>query len=383
MNPHLAAEAPPVAAPARDGFARLLDLILTTDDKQRRCLTVLLLASLITIVGIVMTILGTMLGMFEPRPVAIVSLLAVGTMAGFYAVIRSGLNRRFPDPTLAYPQTIASQTLTAVAYAVLAPVHAALLILLVVVMVFGMFNMRAAAVRAVCLYTVTLMGMVMAWCAWTSPYLYPPELEVFNFVMLATVLAAVSMLAGDLMNMRLRLKTQKVALENALAQIRELATLDELTGLPNRRHLMELLQEHAARRARGGQPFFVGLVDLDHFKRINDVYGHAVGDEALRCFAVQARKALRNTDVVGRWGGEEFLLILPGNVPDEPQIALERLRTVLAGTAPCAGAPGVRVAFSCGLARHRDGETTCQTVERADKALYRAKSEGRGRTVLA
>lgn len=383
MNTQLAAEAPPGTAQARDASARLLDIILTTDDKQRRCLTVLLLASLITIVGIGLIGVGAVLGLFERRPVAVLSLLSVGTMAMFYAVIRSGLNREFPDPTLAYPQTIAAQTLTAAGYAVLAPVHSALLILLLVVLVFGMFNMRAAAVRAVCLYTVTLMGLVMAWCAWTNPRHYPPELEIFNFVMLATVLAAVSTLAGQLMNMRLRLKTQKVALEEALAQIGELATRDELTGLPNRRHLTDLLQEHAARRARGGPPFFVGLVDLDHFKRINDAHGHAVGDEALRCFSAQAKQALRNTDVVGRWGGEEFLLILPGNVPDEPEIALERLRCALSATAACPTAPAVRVEFSCGLTRYRDGETTCQTVERADKALYRAKSAGRGRTVVA
>ncbi|GAB3431268.1 GGDEF domain-containing protein [Massilia solisilvae] len=370
----------PVSAPAP--HSRLADLLLTSDPRQRRCLTVLLLASLVTAIGIALCIAGAVLDVFPGRDVAVVAVLAAATMATFFVIIRSGVNQRFADPTLAYPQIIAAQSLVAAGYAALGPVHTATLPLLVLVMTFGMFTMRAAAVRAACIYTLVAIGAVMLWRSRTDPAHYPPLLECFNFVMTATVLAAIAQLSNHLVSLRARLKSQRLALEDALAQIRELATHDELTGLPNRRHMLDLLNEHAQRRTRGGQRFYVGLIDLDHFKAINDSYGHCVGDEALRGFAQQAQAVLRTTDAIGRWGGEEFLLILPENGPGEPTVGIERLRAALADTAVSSSVPQLRLRFSAGLTRVRDGEPIGQVIERADHALYTAKSAGRGRAVL-
>jgi hypothetical protein len=140
----------PVSATARSPLLRLADLILTTDRRQRRCLTVLLLAALVTMVGIALMIVGAMLAVFRARDVAVLGALSAATMLTFYVIIRAGWNLRYADPTLAYPQTIAAQTLVAGAYAVLGPVHSATLIMLALVLVFGMFNMRADAVRAAC-----------------------------------------------------------------------------------------------------------------------------------------------------------------------------------------------------------------------------------------
>jgi diguanylate cyclase (GGDEF)-like protein len=372
----------PGPASARASFVRLADWVLTTDRRQRRCLTVLLLASLVTLIGIALMVIGAALSIFRARDVAVLALLSAATMLTFYVMIRSGWNRRCADPTLAYPQIISAQSLVAGAYAVLGPVHAATLVLLALVMVFGMFNMRAEAVRAACAYTVAAIGVVMAWCALNDPQQYPLLPECFNFILVATVMTAIGQLSGQLMSMRQRLKSQRTALQDALAQIRELATRDELTGLPNRRHMLDLLHEHAQRRSRGGQRYYVGIIDLDHFKNINDSHGHGAGDEALRTFAEQAEAMLRATDAIGRWGGEEFLLILPENGPGDPTVCVERLRAALAVTPACAAAPELRVAFSAGLTRFRDGEPIGQTIERADHALYSAKEAGRGRTVL-
>jgi diguanylate cyclase (GGDEF)-like protein len=361
---------------------RLADHVLSTDLRQRRCLSVLLLASLITAIGIALMVAGAMLAMFRAHDVAILAALSAATMLTFYGIIRSGLNRKCADPTLAYPQIIAAQTLVAGAYAVCGPIHSTTLIMLALVMIFGMFAMRGEAVRAACVYTVLAMGVVMVWCSRTDPGHYPPVTEFFNFVVVATVMVAVAQLSDQLMAMRLRLKTQRAALQDALAQIRELATHDELTGLPNRRQMLDLLNEHAQRRARGGQRFYVGVIDLDHFKEINDTHGHNAGDEALRGFAEEAMAMLRSTDAIGRWGGEEFLLILPEHGPGDPAIGVERLRAALAGSTVSESVPGLRVAFSAGLTRFRDGEPIGQAIERADHALYTAKSSGRGCTVL-
>jgi diguanylate cyclase (GGDEF)-like protein len=371
-----------VHARAQAPFGRLADLVLSTDRRQRRCLTVLLLASLVTATGIALTIVGVLFSLFRARDVAVLALLSVATMLTFFVIIRGGWNRRYADPTLSYPQIVAAQSLVALAYAVLGPVHSATLVMLALVMVFGMFNLRAEAVRAACVYTVVAMGAVMIWCARTDPQQYPVLLECFNFVLVAIVMTAIGQLSHHLMSMRQRLKSQRAALQDALAQIRELATRDELTGLPNRRHMLDLLHAHAQRRSRGGQRFYVGLIDLDHFKAINDGHGHGAGDDALRTFAEQAEAMLRTTDAIGRWGGEEFLLILPENGPFDPTVCVERLRVALAVTPACDAAPALRVAFSAGLTRCRDGEPIGQTIERADHALYTAKEAGRGRTVL-
>ena len=160
-----------------------------------------------------------------------------------------------------------------------------------------------------------------------------------------------------------------------------MATHDELTGLANRRHMLDLLNQHALRHARGGPAFYVAMVDLDHFKRINDTHGHAVGDEALCTFARQAQAQLRNIDVIGRWGGEEFLLLMPETPPGDPNVGLERLRSNLAISPASAHIPELRVKFSAGLSRYRDGEAIGDTIERADRAVYAAKAGGRDQTV--
>jgi diguanylate cyclase (GGDEF)-like protein len=381
MPPHLAVPAPS-ASHARIWLGRLGDAILSTDRKQRRTLTVLLLAWLVTAIGIGLMAYGAAFDIFRPDEVAVLATLAVLTMASFYVLIRSGWNRRCADPTLAFPQAISAQTLIAGVYAIAGPVHPAVLSVLALVMVFGMFSLRAEAVRNVCLYTLALVGAVMAWRARTDPQEYQVRLEWIYFVLLATVLAVISQLSVQLMGMRLRLKTQKRALENALARIQEIATRDELTGLPNRRSMMAQLQEHALLRARGGLPFYVAMVDLDHFKDVNDTWGHAAGDQALRAFATGARSVRRNTDVIGRWGGEEFLLVLPESPPGEPTVGVERLRARLAELVPCPSAPALRIRFSAGFTRYIEGEPIAQAIERADRALYDAKEGGRNRTVV-
>jgi diguanylate cyclase (GGDEF)-like protein len=381
MPPDLAVPVPS-PSPARPWLGRLGDAVLSTAPRQRRTLKVLLLAWLVTAIGLGLLAYGASLDMFRADEVAVLSGMAALIMAGFYLLIRSGWNQHCADPTLAFPQTIAAQTLVAGAYAISGPLHASILSVLALVMVFGMLSLRADAVRNVCLYTLVLVGAVMAWRARTDPADYPVQVESIYFVLLATVLAVISQLSVQLMGMRLRLKTQKQALENALARIQEIATRDELTGLPNRRSMMALLQEHALLRARGGLPFYVAMVDLDHFKEVNDTWGHAVGDEALRAFATQARAVLRNTDVIGRWGGEEFLLVLPESPPGEPTVGIDRLRARLATQVACPDAPELRIRFSAGFTRYVEGEPVGQAIERADRALYDAKAGGRNRTVV-
>jgi diguanylate cyclase (GGDEF)-like protein len=175
-----------------------------------------------------------------------------------------------------------------------------------------------------------------------------------------------------------------VALENARlhGMVERQALIDGLTGLANRRAAADALHGEAARAERLQTPLSVVLADLDEFKTVNDVYGHAVGDEVLRAFADVLRETLRESDVAGRWGGEEFLLLLPGADLDGAIQLADRVRTALAARR-IPSAPDLCVTASFGVAEYSGEANSEQLVAAADSALYEAKRAGKDRVVRA
>ncbi|HEU5213976.1 MAG TPA: diguanylate cyclase [Gaiellaceae bacterium] len=171
-----------------------------------------------------------------------------------------------------------------------------------------------------------------------------------------------------------------IALENARlhGMVERQALVDGLTGLANRRASSDAVHAEVARADRLDTPLSVVLADLDGFKDVNDAYGHAVGDEVLRAFADVLRETLRESDVAGRWGGEEFLLLLPGADGDGAAHLAERVRVGLSERA-ILGAGDLRVTASFGVAEYRPASGPEQLVAAADEALYRAKRAGKDR----
>lgn len=161
------------------------------------------------------------------------------------------------------------------------------------------------------------------------------------------------------------------------AQLRQLASTDELTGLPNRRAIWELLEREAALARRGGSPASLILADIDRFKEVNDSHGHACGDRVLRDAGRVLGARLRRSDVLARWGGEELLVLLPGASLEDALRLAEEIRSLASATAfECVGRP-VSITLTLGVARHRPGESMEETLRRADEALYRGKAQGR------
>jgi diguanylate cyclase (GGDEF)-like protein len=175
-----------------------------------------------------------------------------------------------------------------------------------------------------------------------------------------------------------------VALENARLHdlVERQALVDGLTGLANRRAASEALHAEAARAERLETPLSLVLVDLDEFKEVNDVHGHSVGDEVLRVFAAVLRETLRESDIAGRWGGEEFLLLLPGADEEGAAQLAERVRIALAARG-IPSVPGLRVTASFGVAEYAGETKTEELVAAADSALYRAKRAGKDRVERA
>jgi diguanylate cyclase (GGDEF)-like protein len=163
----------------------------------------------------------------------------------------------------------------------------------------------------------------------------------------------------------------------------QLASQDALTGLPNRRRTQELALAALDLAKTTGKPLTLALIDMDHFKDINDRCGHAAGDHVLQEFARAGREALRETDILGRWGGEEFLLLMPETPVELAVASLERLRTLVFGIRLPPSGSDLQVSVSAGLASFDDGVKSFEDlVARADAALYRAKNDGRDRIRL-
>jgi diguanylate cyclase (GGDEF)-like protein len=157
---------------------------------------------------------------------------------------------------------------------------------------------------------------------------------------------------------------------------------DALTGLTNRRAFDELLAQEFRRAGRSGSPLCLALLDLDHFKAINDRWSHAVGDEVLKRTAAVLAAHCRGIDSVSRWGGEEFALLLPHTALEDARQACERLRQALAETRFDDLAPGLRITASIGLASHAGHADHERLVAAADAALYAAKDAGRDRVCV-
>ena len=149
---------------------------------------------------------------------------------------------------------------------------------------------------------------------------------------------------------------------------------DALTGVPNRRHIMQLGEAALTDRRRQSQPLSLAVLDLDHFKSINDTYGHHAGDAVLRAFCAHVSERMRTSHTLGRLGGEEFLLLMPGTPVTDAEIVMERVRRTLEPL------DGVEYTFSAGLAQAQPGEPLASVIERADAALYEAKRTGRDRS---
>jgi len=176
------------------------------------------------------------------------------------------------------------------------------------------------------------------------------------------------------------IKADSERLHDELNKVRLLSLTDEFTGLPNRRAFMRRLQDETSRAQRYGAPLTLAMIDLDEFKAINDVHGHAAGDAILRCYATDVLTVLRHHDMVARYGGEEFAVLLPNTTPDGAVAAMTKVRNrALEIRCEFQNMPLALPTFSTGIALYTPGESHTDLIDRADRALYRAKRLGRNR----
>ncbi|MBR1226233.1 MULTISPECIES: GGDEF domain-containing protein [unclassified Bradyrhizobium] len=350
--------------------------------KQRRQILIMIGVSYIIDAGVLL--LYAQAGSIPPMIAP--AYAASGLTLVIFSLILSefGFNERFKDHYLVAPQATICM-LIALAFTYIAP-EVGGMFLCTLFIVFSFSSLRSIPAQTMMIWTAMTIGLAGLFLLTDRPISLPhgSHLERFATLLVFVLTIGRCMFLGIFSSsLKQSLYQSGQKLKEAYKRIEELAELDELTGSYNRRCIMRMLDEEIARAGRNDAPCSIALIDLDWFKRINDAFGHPTGDEVLRTFAITMFANIRGIDRFGRYGGEEFLLVLPGMSTDHAVRALDRLRGIIAELDWSAFSPDMSVTISGGVATLKPEETPDIFLARADSALYAAKAQGRNRIASA
>lgn len=355
----------------------LLNRFAGDDIKMRRLVTYWGATVLLYLLSISILWVEVLSGAARVEQALPLTILAFSGHALFYVLIRRCESLHLTAAQLSMYQGRFAILCAVLGYSIMGPLRGASLVILTVVLVFCAFTLEARKTHSLSIFAITLLGVAMFSMRYTAPEVFDAKTEVIHFVLSGSMLLVVAILTGRLSELRESLKNQKAELTEALARIQDLATRDELTSLPNRRYMSKVLHDEERRRNTDASPACLAVLDIDWFKKINDAYGHASGDEVLRRFAEEGRLVLRANDVLARWGGEEFLLYFPDTPMIGARDAIERFRRRMESLTFVSGDATFGTTFSAGLIEMMPDETIDAAVRRADALLYHAKANGR------
>jgi diguanylate cyclase (GGDEF)-like protein len=346
--------------------------------KRRR--QTMALAAISHVVNVGLLAVYAAAGTISVTTVVIFAACAAGSVGFFVALSESGVTDESKDHHFAAPYSAITFALL-LAFVYIAP-QVSVVFLCALFLVANVIALRSTPRQGIAVWTIMTAGVALVFgladLPLTLPYGSPLErlATLLTFSLTIGRCIFIGIFAGTL---RDALYRRRVELEAAYKRIEELAELDELTGSFNRRCIMRMLDDEIVRAQRSKSPCSIALIDLDWFKRINDSFGHPTGDEVLRTFAITMFANIRSIDKFGRYGGEEFLLVLPDTPREMAVQMLDRLRAIIATLDWSAFSDGLTVTISAGVATLGPHETPDTFLARADSALYAAKERGRNR----
>ncbi|KJH78144.1 MULTISPECIES: diguanylate cyclase [Pseudomonas] len=319
--------------------------------------------------------------------VVIGSVLVVITQVALFGYFYSGRNLRLADPSLTEAQVLLGLAWQTWLIAHLDDARGTFLVFYVLILLFGLFHLSRYAFIRCALLVFFSFSAITLWDGYHFQ-LADPALAILQVCLLFIVLVWLVFYARYVQASRQRMRQRRFALQahqdtlrGMMRQLEDLVATDELTGLFNRRHFLRL----ATRELNAMDADVVhglALIDLDHFKRINDVHGHAAGDQVLQAFAAVASACLREGDVLARYGGEEFVVLLPDCNAERLTSCCERLRIAFTDV-ELIGISVTHLSLSAGMTLLELGDDLDDALHRADQALYRAKRDGRNRCAAA
>ena len=341
---------------------------------------------------------GINLGIFDPEiPLWEIFGILYSVNLIIYVAIRSGASLVIKDPSLTATQMMVAIIAVTFVLHYTTDIRGAMMSIYFMIMTFGVFALDRIKMVMMSIF-ISISFSVLILYEWNTN----SQSQVFGisfgqWMILVLGLSWFVYVGGYIYNLQQRIRDQRETLrdnEQRLTEayndltitkekLEEIAVRDDLTGLFNRRHFLERLDEELARAGRGGGGVHVALIDLDHFKQVNDKHGHQVGDLVLRKFADVARRELRRSDVIARYGGEEFIVLFTEGDTMSVHQVLDRLRTEFAIACVRDINPEICATLSAGLAAWHIEDRPETITLRADLALYRAKNAGRNRLAVA
>ena len=311
------------------------------------------------------------------------SLGVFGSQLVFLWLFLSGRNLRYDDPSLTEAQVLVALAWQPLVLAQFDSARGVMMIFYMLILLFGVFQLTPKVFVRCAIFAFFGFAAMLLFEAYRMPML-DSSMAWLQVWVLFILLVWLCLFSSYVQAMRKRMRQRRFALQahqdtlrGMMRQLEDLVATDELTGLFNRRHFLRVATRELEHTAPGGQ-HGLALIDLDHFKRINDAHGHAAGDRVLQTFAAVARACLRDGDIIARYGGEEFVLLLPNTDADQFTACCERLREAFARAEPV-GLKIDSLSLSAGMTLLVAGDDLDEALQRADQALYQAKRGGRNR----
>ena len=312
------------------------------------------------------------------------ALCGLAASAFFLVLSETGLSERSRDHYLTLWMIVPSVAIQ-FGFLALAP-EVGFVFLTTLFIIFGFGSLRLTTRQAAITWAVAMLGLVF-FLEWTDKVPDIPATSRFERIVLMFLiglsLARCIFLGLYGSTLRETLHVKNLQLKQAFGRIEELVWLDDLTGTLNRRSLMKELSDELAKAGRSGAPFSIAIMDLDWFKSVNDRFGHLAGDEVLKKFPDIVGTIMRSSDKLGRYGGEEFMLILPGASEAAALAIVNRLCMAVAAGEWRGISQELSITLSGGVSTCRPGDTVEAIIHRADSALYQAKTDGRNRALAA
>jgi len=349
-----------------------------TDAKQAVRMRRFLLAAATYAIGAALLLLAYGLKLIELGPALFTIAVAAVINASLYFVFRLGLNLRARDPSLTWVQTLIANTVLMFVIYSFNQGRAFALMMFLVVLTFGIFQFNTREFLNISLHILAGYGLVLNLLMKYKPDTVNVYLEFFHWAGLASILPLFAVVGGRISELRRHLRSSNEDLRSALAAVRQVATHDNLTGLPNRVLFGEELQHALAQAERRHRPVALLFMDLDRFKNINDTLGHAFGDRVLQEVAKRLTRCVRESDILARLGGDEFVLLVE-EFPDPANLGgiAQKLLTAVSQVTSIDGRE-LNLSVSIGICMYpADGRDAKTLLANADIAMYRAKERGR------
>ncbi len=313
----------------------------------------------------------------------------VGMFAIFWAgmliftlLIRSGLNEKFEDPSMTLPQVLWATIFLLVIIYSLNTSRAVALMCYFAIFSFGFFKLTMREFITLAAFAILGYLFIIIYIYVNEPLRIHLYVEILQLVAFSLTTIVMVYTGSAISNLRAVFRQRNKDLAEAVQLNTRLATTDDLTELYTRRYLMDMLAKQKALSERDDSDFVVIYADLDHFKHINDSYGHHTGDIVLKKFAKIVQSSIREIDYASRFGGEEFVVLLVNTDIEQAKAVAERIREGIENYNFYDLAPGLKVTVSIGMANYKQYKSVQETLMTADNRMYKAKEQGRNLIVF-